>query len=147
MVLLAVLVEERQVVAAALVGFGAGIMSMAVLLPRLVGPLKLGARGFEAELIAAVHEQAQAHGLSAEETKNVVEAARTETDAWAAWLERLLAESDAGAGRDPSRSRGPILRLAKQYVVDGAGQAGRGLLRDVLGGGPAHRAPPQAATA
>ena len=116
MVLLAVLVEDRQAVAAALVGFGAALVSMSVLLPRLVGPLKISAKGFEAELIAAVQEQARASGLSPAETQNVIETARTETDAWAGWLEHVLATAASGTGAEAGRSSDPILRLAKQYV-------------------------------
>ena len=116
MVLLAVLVEDRQAVAAALVGFGAALVSMSVLLPRLVGPLKISAKGIEAELIAAVQEQARARGLSPEETQNLIETARTETDAWAGWLEHVVANAASGTGTDAGRGGDPILRLAKQYV-------------------------------
>jgi hypothetical protein len=116
MILLAVLVEDRQAVAAALVGFGAALVSMAVLLPRLVGPLKISAKGFEAELIEAVQEQARARGLSPEETQSVIEAARTETDAWAGWLERQVVTAASGPDAEGGRGRAAILRLAKQYV-------------------------------
>ena len=104
MVLLAVLVEDRQAVAAALVGFGAALVSMSVLLPRLVGPLKISAKGFEAELIAAVQEQARASGLSPAETQNVIETARTETDAWAGWW--------STSSRPPPPAQAPRLAAA-----------------------------------
>lgn len=100
MILLAVVVEDRQAVAAALVGFGAALVSMSVLLPRLVGPVRISAKGFEAELIAAVQEQARARGLTPE-------AARTETDAWAGWLEHLVAAAASGRGSGVAGSRAP----------------------------------------
>lgn len=112
MVVLAVVVETRQVVAAALVGFGSALMSLAVLLPRLVGQVKFGAQGFEAQLIAAVQEQAEAQGLSPEETLKVIEVARTETDAWGTWLEGILSETAQRA----DGGRQPIARLARQLV-------------------------------
>jgi hypothetical protein len=57
MILLAVVVEDRQAVAAALVGFGAALVSMSVLLPRLVGPLKISAKGFEARAVRLPSEK------------------------------------------------------------------------------------------
>jgi hypothetical protein len=120
MVALAVIVKDRQAVATTSAVLGAALMAIAVLLPRLEGPVKFGAQGFEAQLIAAVREQAEAHGLSVAETQHVIEVARTDTDAWSAWLEELLSravrEGSGAAAGSSERTREPLLRLAQRYV-------------------------------
>lgn len=117
MVLLAVVMEDRDGVATALVGLGAALMLLAVLLPRLTGSLKFGPQGFEAELVAAVEKQAEQRGLSPRATKEAVEEARTDTEnAWAAWMKELTSDEagDPGAGRELDRQA--IRNLARQYV-------------------------------
>jgi hypothetical protein len=54
MVLLGAAAASREAVATALIVMGAALMPVAVLLPRLIGSLKLGPQGLEAELAAVV---------------------------------------------------------------------------------------------
>lgn len=98
MILLAVAVEDRETVAAALVGFGAALMPLAVLLPRLVGPLRVSAQGFEAQLVAVVKAEAQAKGFSTLATERALEFARSESEsALREWVQGVLSDAEEQA--------------------------------------------------
>ncbi len=94
MVLLAVGVEPTQTVAVALVAFGSALMALGILLPRLVGTVRLSAQGLEAQVVSIVEAEAEARGFSETTTKKAVEIATSETtDGLHAWLADLLAEA------------------------------------------------------
>lgn len=115
MVLLAVLVEDREAVAITLLVLGTSSMGVAVLLPRLVGHLKFGAQGFEAELVAAVEQEALEVGLSPEETEAVIEQAKSDVEtALVRWTSSLVQEQ---ASADSERPGAELRRLAREYVV------------------------------
>jgi len=91
MVLLGVLVEARESVAVALVTLGAALMPLAVLLPRLVGALKVSPTGLEAELSALVQSEAEAHGLAPTVVQEALAVVRLDTEGSVReWASELL---------------------------------------------------------
>lgn len=122
MVILAVLDENAPEVATVLVVFGAALMSVAALLPRLVGQFRVGIHGFDGQLIAAVKQEAAVKGLTPAQTDQAIQAAQSESDAWSAWLNDIVVrarrpDSTALDGFD----RSPILQLARRYVEEAGG--------------------------
>ena len=116
-VLLGTFVEDRESVAVLLVGFGATSVVLAVALPRLVGSLKVGPSGLEAELLTAVESQAEEAGLSDDEKKEAIDDARTGIEqAWADWMANRLEEAQPRHSGDAA-SGDAIKRLAVQYVA------------------------------
>ncbi len=96
MVILAVVVEDREVVSIGLAGFGAVLMPLAALLPRLVGSLRVSAQGFEAELTAAVTAEAEARGLPPEAVELAVTKIRSEAQlAFRDWAAQRLDHASA----------------------------------------------------
>jgi hypothetical protein len=98
MVFLAGVIEQRESVAIALIAFGSALMPLAVLLPRLVGQLRVSPRGLEAEVAAVVVAEAEAKGLSDAATEKAVQLAKVEVgSALSQWLADLLSEAEQEA--------------------------------------------------
>lgn len=100
MIVLAAMIADRESLSVALAGLGSGLMALAVILPRLVGRLRLSVQGLEAELAAAVEAEAEAKGLPNRVTSRALDLARSDTAAvvreWVSEVLESAADEDIG---------------------------------------------------